>query len=401
MEPLVEWRFPQPIFDVALHPIRPILLCGLADGQVLCYEYDGNVTKLIWSTKRHRGSVRSLCVDAEFVYSVGADSVLKKARVETGRVVQKTRLPPGGFTRLARCHEYLLVGDESGGITVLDSETLSSTKRIPQVHGDAVNGIFQFAGRSLHRYVSVGETTVAQWDARAGNDKVVVSEDQGDEVLCGTFTDSETVVCGMGEGVLTVWKPGKNRLEDQVNRIKVCANESVDCVVADQEDAVWCGCSDGKIYRADVRRGRVVESRVHGDEVTFVGIDCDNRVVSGSMDKIVVWGEAPEAEAAEGDEPEDAELAESAEPDEDDKSEDGVAVESDEPDSDEPGESDESDDEDGTVLTGLSREELIAELDKDLTEDDDEKPEPRKKNKKRKLAGKHASSHGIAKFEGL
>lgn len=426
-EVLVEWRFPQPVFAMVLHPTRPMLVCGLADGQVYCYEYDAAVlaqqrksngesvcveagsdepegVRLLWRTRRHKGSVRCMCIDADggHVYTVGADQVLKKARSETGQVVRKVTLRDhkSGFTKMVRSatHGYLLLGDEDGHVTVLDSETLKRTKQIEQIHGgDAVNDIFQFAKRSVHKFVSVGQTTLAYWDARGPESKVVVSDDQEDEMLCGTFVDPEagdTVVCGMGEGVLTVWKPNRNDLEDQMSRIPVCRNESVDCVVPTLQDdnGVWCGCSDGKIYRADVKRGRVVETRTHGedDEVAFIDLDCDYRVVSGSMEKIVLWQAGSPNEAGSGSEADqdedDQELAESDGSSDTDSS---------------------SDSEDGTVLTGLSREELIAELDKDLAGDDSEvepekHEEPRKgKNKKRKLAGKQDSSHGIAKFEGL
>ncbi|QLL33726.1 hypothetical protein HG536_0F00490 [Torulaspora globosa] len=443
-EPLAEWRFPQPVFQMVLHPERPMLLCGLADGHVYCYSYDAarlqqtlaenkkqrdrdgqqslwtcveagdeespEGVRLEWRTRRHRGSVRCMCLDADgtYVYSVGTDNVLKKARSDTGKVVQKVTLREQtcGFTKMAKSatHAYLLLGDEDGNVTVVNSETLKRTNRIVKIHGgDAINDIFQFAKRSVHKYISLGQTTLAYWDAReCGDDdakrKVVVSDNQEDEMLCGAFVDPEagdTVVCGMGEGVLTVWKPNKNDLEDQMNRIKICQNESVDCVVPtlQDDDAVWCGCSDGKIYKADVKRGRVVEVRTHSDddEVTFIDLDYEYRVVSGGMDKIVLWQSIDEKDASSSES--DAEQAPTAESDNDVSSDAEITDDS------------SSDSEDGTVLVGLSREELIAELDKDLAGDDtdEQKPEePRKnKNKKRKLAGKQASSHGIAKFEGL
>lgn len=449
-EPLAEFRFSEPLFQMALHPTKPVLVTGLATGYIYCYSYDAGLlqsallenkkevrvgekdekpfwtcvdvgkehpteaVKLLWSTKRHKGSVRCLCLDpdGEYVYSVGADNVLKKASTETGRVVRKTSFKEqkSKFTKLIRSptHDYLLLGDEDGSVAILDSETLQLTNKVHRIHGgDAINDIFQFAKRSMHKYVSVGQTTMAYWDARESNEadlqipeddeetkrKVMLSDDQEDEILCGTFVDPEegdTIVCGMGEGILTVWKPKKNDLEDQVNRIKVCAGESIDCIVPTLQDdnGVWCGSSNGNFYRADVKSGRVVEVRHHSDidEVAFLDLDYEYRVVSGGMDRLILWQPITESGTQEtSDDVSDA----FSDPDSSD-------------DSDRESEDDSSSD-DSDTMVGLSREELIEELDKDLqgssAEENEQKEKPQKK--KRKVAGKLAASHGIMKFEGL
>lgn len=446
-EPLAELRFTEPLFQMALHPTKPIILSGLATGFVYCHSYDAgklqetvnenkkkvivegenkpfwtsidvekqettDAITLMWRTRRHKGSVRCLCLDpeGEYVYSVGTDNVLKKAVTGTGKVVKKTSFKDQKlkFTKMIRSptHAYLLLGDEDGNVMVLNSDTLELTNKVHKIHGgDAINDIFQFAKRSVHKYISVGQTTMGYWDARESNEsdlqipdddedakrKVLLSDDQEDEILCGTFVDPEagdTIVCGMGEGVLTVWKPQKNDLEDQVNRIKICPNESIDCIVPTLQDdnGVWCGGSSGNLYRADVKGGRVVEVRRHSDidEVTFLDLDYEYRVVSGGMDKIVLWHSVSE----------DEDQKENESSDEDQSNEEEIEVDT----SDDESASDDSD-----IMVGLSRVELIAELDKDLqgsSEEEEEKKE-KPKNKKRRVPGKLAASHGITKFEGL
>lgn len=450
-EPLAELRFTEPLFQMALHPSKPILFSGLATGYVYCHSYDAgklqetlkenkkrvhgsegeekpfwssidvekqestDAITLLWKTRRHKGSVRCLCLDPEgkFIYSVGTDNVLKKAHAETGKVVKKITIDDqkSKFTKLisSPTHPYLLLGDENGNVRILNSDTLALNNMVHKIHdGDAINDMFQFAKRSVHKYVSVGQTTMGYWDARESNEadlqipdddedtkrKVLLSDDQEDEILCGTFVDPEegdTIVCGMGEGILTVWKPEKNDLEDQVNRIKVCTNESIDCIVPTLQDdgCVWCGSSSGNLYKADVKGGRVVEVRHHSDidEVAFLDLDYEYRVVSGGMDKIILWLSTAdvEVEAEKEDEEEQSDEEESAE-----------ASDSSEAD-------DSSSDEEGT-LVGLSREELIKELDKDFQESSSDEVEEKKEkpaNKRRKVPGKLAPSHGIMKFEGL
>lgn len=118
--------------------------------------------------------------------------------------------------------------------------------------------------------------------------------------------------------------------------------------------------------------------------MTFLDLDYEYRVVSGGMDKIVLWHSVSE----------DEDQKENESSDEDQSNEEEIEVDT----SDDESASDDSD-----TMVGLSRVELIAELDKDLqgsSEEEEEKKE-KPKNKKRKVPGKLAASHGITKFEGL
>ena len=273
---------------------------------------DEELVALLWKTRRHKGSVRCLSYDpmGEHIYSIGTDNVLKKADSLSGKVVKKVSLPNDGhkFTKmkLSSTLPLLLLGDEAGNVLVLDSEDLKLVNKVSGLHGgDAINDIFHYEKKSAYRFISAGQTTLAYWNCRAntGNSsksssgtKVVESEDQEDEILCGTFLNSEpadTVVCGMGEGILTIWKPEKNDLEDQVSRIKVSKNSCIDCIIPtlQDDDCVWCGCSDGCLYRVNVKRGSIIEAREHSeiDEVQFLDLDCGYRVVSGGMDCVKIW----------------------------------------------------------------------------------------------------------------
>lgn len=456
-QPILELSYKEPLFQLVCHPSRPLIFSGLATGHLYCHEYDVKVlekllsdrkqeggekvvrpwmkvdaenvdtegVRVIWKTRRHLGSVRCLCVDAQgtFIFSVGTDNVLKKAHAETGKVVQKISLKDheAKFTKLIKSstHPYLLLGDECGTVLIIDSNTLVLKNQIKQIHGgDAINDIFQFAKRSVHKYVSLGQTTLAYWDARESRElekeelsenksNVLVSDDQEDEVLCGAFVDPEegdTLVCGMGEGILTVWKPKKNDLEDQLNRIKVSKGESIDALVPTLQDdqCVWCGVSDGKLYKVDTKRGQVIEIREHdeADEAVFLDLDYNYRLVSGGMESVLIWSsDAPSHE-------DDSDGA---------AGKDQFSDQSSRSSSDEDSDNDSSDTS-GEELTGLSREELIAELDKEIEEkeleNNDEKEKTKEENnlqsgkrkRKEKLSVRTKAprgDHGIAKFEGL
>lgn len=480
--PLLELRYNEPLFQMACHPTRPLIYSGLASGHLHCHEYEASTLekllqerksqgkeakskpwlqtdienantdgiRILWKTRRHQGSVRCICLDSEgeYIYSVGIDNILKKASAESGKVVKKVDLQNHGakFAKLihSKTHPYLLLGDEQGNVLILDSTTLKLKNKIKKIHGgDAINDIFQFTKRSVHKYISLGQTTLAYWDSRESNEddtddtpeekrKVLVSDDQEDEILCGTFVDPEagdTVVCGMGEGVLTVWKPEKNDLEDQVNRIKVSKGESIDAVVPTLQDdnCVWCGVSNGKLYKVDTKRGQVIEIREHSemDEVGFLDLDCEYRLVSGGMDSLLIWNNDPEqnAEGQNEDQSDNSEAddvpSDSEDSDSDSDNNSGSGSDGDgDGDGDSDGDSDKDSDSDSDNRSkksgeiGPSKEELIAELDKEIEEgeqdkgSDEEEPKqekgkPSKRKRKENLKKNKRPDNGIAKFEGL
>ncbi|SCU98127.1 LADA_0H10748g1_1 [Lachancea dasiensis] len=497
--PLLEINFPEPLFALCCHPEKPLIFSGQATGLIMCHSYDPVVLasimkrnaallaeeqnnkkeksetrkklwtavdakedgssdnkgfKLQWKTKRHKGSVRAMCLDADgsHIYSIGIDCMLKKANSETGRVVKKHQVSSDTsvkYTKIVKStsHNLLLLGDENGNVVALDSHTLEVKTTISNIHsGDAINDIFQFTGKSMYKFISLGQTTLAYWDSRESNEsdhliqlddldakrKVRLSDDQEDEILCGTFVDpqnGDTLVCGMGEGILTVWKPKKNDLVDQISRIKVKKNESLDCIVPtlQDDDSVWVGCSDGQIYKVNVKTSKVVEIRKHNDidEVLFVDLDHEYRLVSGGMDKVKIWEftengddlEKADSSAEEGgmasqsdsgsDFGSDAESA-----DNDSNSDTGSGSSSDSEHSPSGGEE----------LVGLSKEELLKELDKDLVQSEAEeeasskkrgagesgtaKSSKRHKVKQKPLTSKQLQNlqkqeHGIKKFDDL
>ncbi|SCU98653.1 LAFA_0G19372g1_1 [Lachancea sp. 'fantastica'] len=505
--PILEVSFPEPLFALRCHPEKPLIFSGQASGHVMCHRYDAKVLqtrmkrseevaakssskkgeeedektkkkfwvvveakddgstdteglKLQWKTKRHKGSVRAMCLDADgtHLYTIGVDCVLKKANSETGKVVKKRQITEDigvKVTKLVKSntHPFLLVGDENGNVLVLDSETLALKTTIRKIHsGDAINDIFPFTAQSVYKFISVGQTTLAYWDSRESNDsdfkipaddleakrKVRLSDDQEDEILCGTFVDpqnGDTLVCGMGEGLLTVWKPKKNDLVDQISRIKVKKNESLDCVVPtlQDDDSVWTGCSDGQVYKVNVKTGKITEIRRHSgmDEVVFLDLDCEYRLVSGGMDKIKLWelvedeaDAADEFSAVDSDSGDDSDSESDSSALNENSDSEGDSVSDSDAES-APGDDDDDDDsgEEGE-LVGLSKEDLLKELDKDLTGSDDEggksgtkekharqRDDSKLASKKQKLEQKPLTSkqlrnlqkqeHGIKKFSGL
>ena len=386
VSPIVEIKYPEPLFTIAAHPTRPILLSGLATGHIYCSTYDADVLEEAqstkreklsllekeafktgkiahinrsvsqlkqkwwtviednsdipdglnivnnWKTKRHKGSCRSAIFDplesslGENIYSVGTDHIIKKANTETDKVISKACISNhyseknDAITKLVHStsHPFLLSGTENGDVLVYDSNNMGSNQlkfNVSKAHDDSINHILPMPAVSAYHYLTLGSTTLSHIDIRKGI--ITQSDDQEDELLSMCFASdhvndnkNDTVLVSHGEGIVTIWKNSKNRLMDQLSRIKVNKDASIDAIVptmncddGEMVDSVWCGDSEGLLHRINYKKGKVVETRVHSsaagkhgpaDEVGILDIDYDYRLISAGMDSLKIWSNQEE-----------------------------------------------------------------------------------------------------------
>lgn len=97
------------VFTQSIHPTSPLIALGLASGHVQIQRLppcrtthgspepaaDHGTIETVWRTHRHKESCRSLTfsLDGSFLFSAGADGIIKAATTETGRVVSKIAVP--------------------------------------------------------------------------------------------------------------------------------------------------------------------------------------------------------------------------------------------------------------------------------------------------------------------
>lgn len=386
ISPIVEIKYPEPLFTIAAHPTKPILLSGLATGHIYCSTYDADILEEAqstkreklsllekeafktgkiahinrsvsqlkqkwwtviednadipdgsnivnnWKTKRHKGSCRSAIFDplenslGENIYSVGTDHIIKKANTETGKVLSKATISEhysdknDAITKLVHStsHPFLLSGTENGDVLVYDSNNMASNQlkfNVSKAHDDSINHILPMPAVSAYHYLTLGSTTLSHIDIRKGI--ITQSDDQEDELLSMCFASdhvndnkNDTVLVSHGEGIVTIWKNSKNRLMDQLSRIKVNKEASIDAIIptmncddGEMVDSVWCGDSEGLLHRINYKKGKVVETRVHSsaagkhgpaDEVGILDIDYDYRLISAGMDSLKIWSNQEE-----------------------------------------------------------------------------------------------------------
>lgn len=393
---------------------------------------------LLWKTKRHEKSCRNVIyLDEKTAVSVGSDNHMKLFKSENGKILdkyyfedlEKLQVKPNC---LFAFNEYILMGTEEKGIVKVmkyDSQyKLEMFNELVGLHnGDSINKIealsksnykrvikkagknkvqdeFITEGLSIHKFISVGQTTVQIWDCRWKDiTKVQSSEDQEDELLSLCFLNDDendsTLFCGQGQGVLTFWQYGLNEYNDQIGRIKISKNEGIESLMPTMlnNNRIWCGCTDGFVYLLDGKVKRIVKKVHHGkyEDVSLLDIDYEYRLVSGSMNTIKVWNIDQEEE-----EMSNASM-------EDDSSDDSQSSSDDESDSLSGDEEDESNSDDEAIASfkkSMEEKPLNIQVQEIKMSNKDIKKISKKQQKKQQqeLKRKEESlKHGIRKFEGL
>lgn len=309
---LVEQTFGEdPLFAIAFHPSEKHFVTGTSSGQLTANTYtegDSASANQAWTTKRHKSSCRAIVYDqsGDYVFSAGADRVVKKALSETGKVVGKDKdSMAAGATCMVVNESLLAIGDEDANLCVFDIRTMKKTHSYSGLHDDCVNSISDMPFKNKYHFVTAGSTTVTHIDLRKGI--VSQSEDQEDEILSGCIASEKYSAFGMSEGVVTVWN--NNHLEDQQNRMRL-SDGSIDCLIAGEEDnEVFAGGADGIVRKLDIKGSRVDKQNVwtHGEEeeVSMLELDYDYRLVTGGLESLKIWCKDDEVDQEEDEEDED------------------------------------------------------------------------------------------------
>lgn len=302
---LFKEKISDPLFSLAFHPTKPYYVKGHSTGRVTATKYDEEGKMVdIWTTKRHKGSCRSIVYDyeGENVYTVGTDRIVKKANALTGVVDVKTSKGMQADPSCVAVNDsFLAVGDDSACLSIYDLRDLKLVKSFPALQEGYISSITPLTHKNKYHFVTSGDSKLVHIDIRKGVLKE--SEDQEDEILCGCMAGEKTGVFGMSEGVLTLWN---EHWEDQQNRIRV-SKDTVDCVIAgEDDDIVFAGCGDGFVREVNVRTCKVLNQYKHSlESVDMLDFDYDYHLVTADTDIIKVWKKSDERSESEQEEEKD------------------------------------------------------------------------------------------------
>lgn len=359
------------LFAQALHPTHPHVTIALATGHVETYRLpsveedeievrpspleakpiNGNTSilstrrrsstaslnglgsiEVIWRTRRHKGSCRTLCYshDGVVCYSAGTDGLVKAFDSETGKVISKVALPldkngeiDGPSLLHALSPQTLLVATDSGALHVYSlagngSQIAATPSTTYHPHKDEhVAGLTEIPPSEsstsgfAKQWITVGGSTLAVMDLYKG--VIATSEDQEEELTSvmyisglkkGGTSVGEKVLVGQADGVVSLWERGV--WGDLDERIVVDrGNSAIEClcsVPADfvpkgklkmNEKIVAAGLEDGTIRFLRIGRNIVIREwdlkHEEIDGVSGLGFDAAGRMVSGGGQTVKVW----------------------------------------------------------------------------------------------------------------
>eukprot|EP00939_MAST-03C_sp_MAST-3C-sp1_P002967 g2967.t1 len=165
---------------------------------------------------------------------------------------------------LSRTMEAGLVsGDEDGNLKIWDTRTTKTSLHIPNLCKDYISDIALNESKPHEILVSCGDGTLSVVDRRR-NKMVAQSEDQEDELLSvAVMKNGKKVVVGTQEGNILIFSSGKWR--DQSDRFPGHP-DSVNTLVAINDDIALSGCSDGVIRLLGIQPNKLLGIIGHHDD---------------------------------------------------------------------------------------------------------------------------------------
>ncbi|KAG1171189.1 hypothetical protein G6F70_006834 [Rhizopus microsporus] len=289
-EPLL---FEDNIFHLDLHPSNDIVVTGMINGRIKCYQYGLEGHKHLWTSKTFKKSCRgvSFSLDGKNVFGISRDRSIQILDTETGQTIrtrQNTHESP--INSLLIINENMsATGDDQGVIKIWDSRKDEAVMTYTE-HEDYISQMtYSYSNKTL---IAVGgDGYLSTWDIRKP-DVVAMSDQMEDELLSiALMKNDKKAVVGTQEGVLTLWSWGD--WGDYNDRIIGHPN-SIDAICKLDEDTICTGSSDGLIRLVGILPNQfhgILGD--HGENMPIENLklshDKKYLVSSGHDDKLQFW----------------------------------------------------------------------------------------------------------------
>ncbi|KAI8893816.1 WD40-repeat-containing domain protein [Globomyces pollinis-pini] len=234
------------VFDVTFHPSKNLLAAGLIDGNLECYDLNDTSTKLLFSSKHHTDSCRSVDFNStgDAIYTGSKDRSLQLIHLESQKVIlrkQKAHSQPINKVK-ALSESLVATGDDAGCVKIWD---LRSRKLAYRYHenSDFISDM-AFVEDKNTLVVTSGGGCLSVFDIRKKN-PVAVSANQDDELLSVTMMRNNTkAVVGTQSGNILFFS--WNDWGDCTDRFPGHP-QSVSSVIKASETTLYTGSGDGII----------------------------------------------------------------------------------------------------------------------------------------------------------
>lgn len=270
-------EFKDHIFDFSFHPIENIIVAGLINGQVQCWNYATDKENTLgWSTQVSKKSCRGVefTPDGAHLLSISRDKSIQALDVTTGRLLYKIpKAHKFAINKICKLDTHLTAtGDDEGIIKIWDMRTCKATQEY-KVHDDFIADMEYCQGRSSLLSTG-GDGLLSIFDTRKPTDKIKQSQVFDDELLSMTVIENgNKIIAGSQSGALYTWDWN----QWDTNRKWLGHPNSIDTICKLDEQVICTGGSDGLLRMISVQpykfEGILGD---HGEDFPIESIEMDH-----------------------------------------------------------------------------------------------------------------------------
>ncbi|KAL7313202.1 WD repeat-containing protein jip5 [Mucor circinelloides] len=270
-------EFKDHIFDFSFHPVENIIVAGLINGQVQCWNYaTDKENTLNWTTQVSKKSCRGVefTPDGAHLLSISRDKSIQALDVTTGRLLYKIpRAHKYAINKICKLDTHLTAtGDDEGVVKIWDMRTCKATQEY-KMHDDFIADMEYCSGRSSLLSTG-GDGLLSIFDTRKPTDKIKLSQVVDDELLSMTVIEAgNKVIAGSQSGALYTWD--WNQWDS--SRKWLGHPNSIDALCKLDEQVVCTGGSDGLLRMISVQpykfEGILGD---HGEDFPIESIEMDH-----------------------------------------------------------------------------------------------------------------------------
>lgn len=244
-------EYPSEVFDLAFHPRAAIVAAATISGEVHVHEYSLKQNKLLFTVSSHTESCRACTFsdDGQALFTASADRSIQMLDMATGKAAATLSSAHGAAINalLNVGSQHILVsGDDNGVVKFWDLRQQEAIAEYSE-HGDYITDLAACPEKK-EVLASSGDGRITAMSFRSKKHKETLqSEDE--PLSLAIVKGGKNIIAGTQEGMLDIYKWGE--WDDCLDRV-TGHPQSVDTIVALDENTICTGSSDGLIRRVSV-----------------------------------------------------------------------------------------------------------------------------------------------------